>query len=293
MINPLKSLAIRHGTDKYGPHNYVDIYWKHLAQLRQMPVRLLEIGIGGYKDPADGGGSLAMWRDFFPNAIIVGIDVFEKQLDYGPRVIIEQGSQTDAEFLTAVSAKHGPFDVVIDDGSHMMEDVISSFNILFPLLRDQGMYFVEDTQTSFFEEFGGGLDQHERTIVGFFADLFQDQDYMEKLVRFPHANVSSFSPKIECIHRYHNIIVIEKGRNEFPSNFGLHLASDEMIDEIVSDLTIERGKPDRNRLSVLFDFLFAAGRYDRAETVLMSLSRIKPISSAYRDRFERFKAIER
>jgi hypothetical protein len=90
-IDPLTRLAIRHGTDKWGPHFYTPIYHELLAPLRDRPVKLLEIGVGGYGFRKIGGASLAMWADYFQWGTILGLDVAEKQLSLGPRVTILQG----------------------------------------------------------------------------------------------------------------------------------------------------------------------------------------------------------
>src|ERR1700754_3628667 len=84
-IDPLTRLAIRHGTDKWGAHFYTPVYHQLFAHLRDKPVRLLEIGIGGYQFAKLGGASLAMWADYFPSGRILGIDVFKKNLDLDPR----------------------------------------------------------------------------------------------------------------------------------------------------------------------------------------------------------------
>ncbi|MFT5639386.1 MAG: cephalosporin hydroxylase, partial [Paracoccaceae bacterium] len=126
-IDPLSRLAVLNGTDKFGYHDYTPNYHRLLHHLRDKPIRLLEIGVGGYGDEDRGGESLAVWRDYFPNAkIIVGIDIQRKTMDLGPRVEILQGSQVDPEFLEQVQKDHGPFDVIIDDGSHRTEHVIES-----------------------------------------------------------------------------------------------------------------------------------------------------------------------
>ena len=65
-IDPLTALAIRHGTDKWGPHFYTPVYHELFAHLRDAAVRLLEIGIGGYGYQTVGGASLRMWADYFP-----------------------------------------------------------------------------------------------------------------------------------------------------------------------------------------------------------------------------------
>ena len=58
-----------------------------------------------------------MWRDYFPNAEIVVVDINAKAVS-GPRLRFEQGDQSDPVFLQALIEKYGPFDIVIDDGSH-------------------------------------------------------------------------------------------------------------------------------------------------------------------------------
>lgn len=74
-IDPLTRLAIRHGTDKWGPHFYTPIYHRLLAPFRNGPVQFLEIGVGGYEYRKVGGASLATWAEYFPNGRIVGIDI--------------------------------------------------------------------------------------------------------------------------------------------------------------------------------------------------------------------------
>ena len=48
----------------------------------------------------------------------------------------------------------GPFDIVIDDGGHFMDDIISSFKTLLPHVRAGGTYIVEDLHTSYWAEYG-------------------------------------------------------------------------------------------------------------------------------------------
>src|SRR5689334_10506628 len=131
--DPLTRLAIVHGTDKWGAHFYTPVYHRLFAHLRDRAVRLLEIGVGGVEFAKVGGASLAMWADYFPNGRILGIDLFPKEMTFGPRISVERGSQDDAAFLTRMSAEHGPFDIVIDDGSHYPAQVSASFDTLFPL----------------------------------------------------------------------------------------------------------------------------------------------------------------
>lgn len=198
MIDDLSRLAILHGTDKFGLHDYTPVYFDLLKDLRDRPLRMMEIGVGGYSHPDRGGESLATWRDFLPNAFLVGVDIQRKTMDLGPRVKILQGSQVDAEFLADAVKQYGPFDIILDDGSHMNEHVVETFGLLFPTLVPGGIYIVEDVQTATFPQYGGSLELKEPNMVGFFAsmaaDLFNGKDLGD----------------IAAIERFHNIIVIHK-----------------------------------------------------------------------------------
>jgi hypothetical protein len=59
-------------------------------------------------------------------------------------IFVEIGNQADRKFLFEISERFGGFDTVLDDGSHKLEDIITSLEVLFPLLRDGGMYIIED-----------------------------------------------------------------------------------------------------------------------------------------------------
>jgi SAM-dependent methyltransferase len=126
-------------------HNYTHYYNPYLSKYQYENINLLEIGV--YK-----GESLRAWREYFKNAInIVGIDngldysECKKVEDKDMNVYVEIGSQNDVEFLKSVSTKYDGFDIVVDDGSHQLSDVKISFETLFPLMRDKGVYVIEDT----------------------------------------------------------------------------------------------------------------------------------------------------
>jgi cephalosporin hydroxylase len=220
-VDPLTRIALRHGTDKWGAHFYTPVYHQLFAHLRDRPVRLLEIGIGGYEFARLGGASLAMWADYFPNGRILGIDVFAKTLDLGPRVSVSQGSQDDAAFLTRMSAEHGPFDIVIDDGSHVPAQVIASFNVLFPLLADGGLYVIEDVQSTFWPDFGGSPDGGATMQLA--RAMLEHLNHAEIQVVQPERQVSDLIKSIRSFRAWHNIFVIEKGDNAEPSNFDFRL----------------------------------------------------------------------
>ena len=78
-IDPLTRLAIKYGTDKWGLHFYTPLYHDLFCKVRDQPIRLLEIGVGGYEFKTVGGASLAMWADYLSNGQITGIDIAEKR----------------------------------------------------------------------------------------------------------------------------------------------------------------------------------------------------------------------
>lgn len=129
-ILTLTELAEKYGTDKL-QHGYIPYYERHLPK---NPARILEIGCLT-------GASIRMWREYFPDAEIHCLDLFEehKQPEDIPGVIYWKGSQTDQYVLEQLRRIH--FDVIIDDGSHCAIDQIVT---LFSLIGCCELYVCED-----------------------------------------------------------------------------------------------------------------------------------------------------
>ena len=133
--------------------HFFDDYECHLSPLRlRDSLRVLEIGVHG-------GGSLELWQQYFgSNTQVHGIDIDPSVLANCPEgAHVHLGSQDDAEFLTGIVAEYGPFDFIVDDGSHMMSHQIKSFEVLYPSMQAEGVYICEDAFTSYWPEYGGGL----------------------------------------------------------------------------------------------------------------------------------------
>lgn len=223
-IDPLTRLAIKHGTDKWGVHFYTPVYHELFSHIRDKPVRLLEIGIGGYAFAKVGGSSLSMWADYFPKGRILGIDIVEKRLALDPRIQVRQGSQDDPIFMARLSEEHGPFDIVIDDGSHIPKRVAASFSILFPKLADNGFYVIEDVQTCFWPHFGGSVLDGGETM-GLAKAVLEHLHHAEIKIVQPKRQVADYVKSIRSFRAYHNLFVIEKGDNDEPSNLDYHLGN--------------------------------------------------------------------
>ncbi|WP_147819501.1 class I SAM-dependent methyltransferase [Salidesulfovibrio onnuriiensis] len=136
-MNPLQELG-----EKYGPtkryHDYLKWYWMHFRDIRNDVRSLLEIGV-------DKGTSLSMWREFFPNAEIHGLDLNPDCKQYeSDRIHIHIGDQGSHEVLQKVDDKGGPFDIVIDDGSHFPEHQLMAFRFFIKRMPQNGIFVIED-----------------------------------------------------------------------------------------------------------------------------------------------------
>jgi predicted O-methyltransferase YrrM len=142
-MDSLDTIFIKHNTDKNSSfNNYTRQYESLLAPYRNKSLKYLEIGV--FK-----GGSIKAMREVFPSAeCILGLDInpdCKVYEDKARNIFVEIGNATDGNFIKTITEKYGTFDVILDDGSHVNRDVIKSFELLFPLLNDDGLYIVEDT----------------------------------------------------------------------------------------------------------------------------------------------------
>lgn len=211
----LPQLATIYHTDKWNAHWYAQHYERHLGGFRKRShFNLLEIGIGGNENPEEGGNSLRMWKRYFPRANIYGLDLFDKKAHEQHRIKTFRGSQNDIVCLQNLAKEIGVLDVIIDDGSHQNEHVLTTFNVLFPLLAEGGVYAVEDAQTSYWPEYGGNNVDLNRTdtIVGYFKSLIDGLNLQE--MRNSNRPRSALDEAITAVHFYHSLIFIEKGKND-------------------------------------------------------------------------------
>ncbi len=137
-MKALDTLGMELGTDKSRLRNdYLRSYERVMSPDRNAPITLVEIGVHT-------GASLKTWEKYFPNARIIGVDIEPtvKRLEHG-RIKIEIGSQYDGEFIQRIMTAYSP-NIIIDDGSHINEHQIFTFEKAFPLLLPGGLYVVED-----------------------------------------------------------------------------------------------------------------------------------------------------
>lgn len=202
------------GTDKVGGHLYTTHYTTHLKRFRYKRIKLLEIGVGGYDNPHAGGRSLRMWKSYFPFGKIFSLDIYDKSALEESRIRIFKGSQVDKEFLYKITDEIGQLDIIIDDGSHINEHVIETFKLLFPKVKDGGIYIIEDMQTSYWEDFGGDSKDlsNPKTMMNYFkglTDSLNNQEFANDGYK-----QSYYDKKIVSMHFYHNMLFIYKGNND-------------------------------------------------------------------------------
>lgn len=207
----LHRLAIQHDA-KRGANFYIPHYFQRFAAFRDRRMTVLEIGVGGYEDAASGGNSLKLWRDFFPNAQILGLDYYDKQGLNGDRILTVQGDQSDPVFLERLGREHGPFDIIIDDGSHKPPHIRQSFASLWTHLSADGWYVIEDMQTSYWEIFDGTSIRGARpTTMDLLRDLIEALHHSEiDVVGYQPTELDQTIVGIEIMR---NIAFIRKGDN--------------------------------------------------------------------------------
>lgn len=209
MKQNLIDLAIKHKSDKHNHHDYARYYQKHFEHLQDNSIRLIELGVGGYEYPDRGGSGLRMWSEFFTNGQIFGVDLYDKSgLKFNPNVTVLKGSQADEDFINSLIAQSGPPDIIIDDASHLNGLTIKSFALLFPHLKNGGIYVIEDLESSWWKDNGfdgepNYKNMDAKTSINFLRTLTNDVN-KKHLPADP-----SFLP-IESIHFYQNMCVIIK-----------------------------------------------------------------------------------
>ena len=152
---PMRSTQLNlaaYDTDKIG-HYYLETYDQILAPWLDKEIKLLEIGVRK-------GGSLQLWRDYFPRATIVGIDLrLPENFAPGERIQLFEGNQADTTFLSEVAIRTAPegFNIIIDDASHIGELTRRAFWHLFDHhLKPGGLYAIEDWGTGYLDDFPDG-----------------------------------------------------------------------------------------------------------------------------------------
>lgn len=165
----LADLFAHYGSDKgwsgdtkppfsWPPHNYAFVYELLFRSRRNRTTSIVECGIGTNNTDvrsnmtAHGrpGASLRAWRDYFPNATVIGLDIDERVLFSEERIRTFHVDQTDPVSVGRFWSTSGleVCDIIIDDGLHTFDAGIAFFEASFDRLADDGIYIIEDVSPS-------------------------------------------------------------------------------------------------------------------------------------------------
>lgn len=128
-------------------NHYANWYENWFGPIKEKITNICEVGVYN-------GGSTKAFYDYFPNANILGLDIFDKTQYENDRIetkIIDQGNLNDLDnFVNECCNKNLQFDIILDDGSHDVSHQQITFGKLFQLVKPGGIYIIEDMCTSYF-----------------------------------------------------------------------------------------------------------------------------------------------
>ena len=202
-------------TDK---ENYDWVYPKILHPFRDKKLKILEIGVHY-------GSSLLLFDDYFYNAEIYGLDIdstkwkagkFKEDIEKRPNIKIIEGSQSDVEVLFNLCNNHGSFDIIIDDGSHLIEDIICSFEMLKN--NFSGLYIIEDTALTLTGKYCEIINNKKLPFIKKLCKdnnsaLFQDRNVYENYWSDKIRDLDKGQSKFSSITFLPNIMYIESQQN--------------------------------------------------------------------------------
>ena len=209
-------------SDKW--ESYLSIYDHIGAEIQDLPVRLLEIGV-------QNGGSLELWKEYFIfGQLFVGCDINPECADINfndKRIRIVVGDVTSDKVQNEILNISSSFDMIIDDGSHKSSDIVKTFTRYFPYLNDKGIYIVEDLHCSYWKNFEGGL-YNPLSSLAFFKRLTDVLNHEHWGVSkkstdilkgfFDEYNCKIDNESLQHIHSikfYNSICIIKKSKPKF------------------------------------------------------------------------------
>lgn len=204
----LDEIGLKYGTDKASSfHNYLRRYEEIIPRMR--PVNLLEIG---WFD----GASMRMWRDYLhEESTIIGVDIEPKEQIFGVEFVHANAtSRSMLVKLNDLGLGYQSLDVIVDDGSHLSRDVITTLMLLWDRVRPGGYYIVEDLHVSYHMDWKGW----DPTLPGAALNSNRNASSMEFLktltddVHFGHQGAGPYVQKFDVasIAFYPGLAIIRK-----------------------------------------------------------------------------------
>lgn len=183
---------------------YFDVYERHLSKFVGKAPKILEIGVLG-------GGSIELWLKYFGEGTeVIGVDIDPRCLEYkydGNAQVI-MGDQSNPEFWDEFLDKFTDFDIIIDDGSHIMEHQILTLQKTFPHLKTGGVFICEDTHTSYWPRWNGEYGKEDTFLAysKYLSDIMNQQHFQQKM---DPAILKTFE-NLYSVSFYNSMVVLEK-----------------------------------------------------------------------------------
>ena len=140
-------------TDKNTIHSYLPLYQKLLESKRHTATNVLEIGIGDFGEK--NGGSIKLWKDYFTNATIYGLDILPidrvmDELLNDDRVVLYTSTDAynDEFFMTNFLHKNIKCDFMLDDGPHTLESMKQFIKLYSQIMTNDGILIIEDVPSA-------------------------------------------------------------------------------------------------------------------------------------------------
>jgi hypothetical protein len=189
-------------------HGYCEHYNQHFGLRRNDPLKLLEIGVWE-------GASLPLWAIYFPQAHITGADIDITRCQVVPeRCRLWHCDQSSVPSLNNMANELGPWDIVIDDGSHDPRHQVLTFETLWPHLSPGGIYAVEDLHPNY-----TAFKDAKPRMIEFIGRTLQDDVHgrgktgVARVENNPAEEVAKLAGRereIESMHIYRYLVVIQK-----------------------------------------------------------------------------------
>ena len=194
--NLFGEIGLSSNTDKISYHRYDRIYPLYIDKYKDQDISLFEIGY-------ENGNSFRMWKEYFPKATIYAMDIGHSLNDGKHRVF--KGDQSNIHDLERVASDIGQCSIIIDDGSHVAEHQLKTFDYLFNnLLVYGGTYIIEDVECSYWKpnEELYGYETGHTNIVDYFTKLNHEVN--------SHYNLTTNTLDIATITFGANCIIVTK-----------------------------------------------------------------------------------
>ena len=215
----VKELNYKADSAESKPAHYLPIYQRYFAEIAAPKPVILEMGVHR-------GDSLEMLADYFPAALVLGVDAEPPQRVWStPCIKAYQGLQDDAALYERIMAENAIdyFDLIIDDCAHIGSTAAASFRILFPRLKAGGFYIIEDWGAGYwpkwpegalfdadlhFKHDNGVFPSHWNGLPGFLKQLMDEVAMPDITSR--RGTGQNTPSSLEFMHIYQGIAILKK-----------------------------------------------------------------------------------